>query len=140
MNEPKYIPHNVVEYENTLRSIIIAHMGLSGGNPSQWVVDAANRAFEAGFANGWLIAQPSGAQGPQVPDWWIVHAVCDAYMKGLMQAVRTRCGTEPQPPALHPEALGIQQAGRQERRPAVRSDDQRRIGTMRINPDITDVD
>lgn len=115
----KYIPINPIEHENELRSIIIAHMGSTHGNPSQWVVDAANRAHEAGFANGWQVACPPGAGGPRVPDWWIVHAICDAYMKGLMQAIRTRCGRAPEPPVLEQELT--------ERRPAVRHDDPRRL-------------
>lgn len=48
----KFIPINVQEHDNELRTIIVKHMGTGGGNPTQWVVNACHEAFQRGFGLG----------------------------------------------------------------------------------------
>lgn len=62
MNEPaKFLPHNVQEFENDMRALIVKHMGLGQGNPTQWVVNAVCEAYQRGFGVGFGTGQSRAA-------------------------------------------------------------------------------
>ena len=48
----KFNPHNPQEFENDMRALIVSHMGLGQGNPTQWVVNAVCEAYQRGFGLG----------------------------------------------------------------------------------------
>lgn len=48
----KFLPINVQEHDNVLRTIAVKYMGTNQGNPSQWVVDALHEAYQSGFGQG----------------------------------------------------------------------------------------
>jgi hypothetical protein len=54
MNTPlaKFLPHNVQDFENEMRALIVSHVGLGQGNPTQWVVNAVCEAYQRGFGVG----------------------------------------------------------------------------------------
>lgn len=58
-----YIPHNVQEFDDDLRAIVIKHMGTGQGNPTQWVVNAVAEAFQRGVGIG--MSMPYAQQAPE---------------------------------------------------------------------------
>jgi hypothetical protein len=66
----KFNPHNAAEFENEMRALIVSHMGLGQGNPTQWVVNAVCEAFQRGFGVGFNVrnSQPPRAPINQVGD------------------------------------------------------------------------
>jgi hypothetical protein len=65
MNLPaKFLPHNAQEFENEMRALIVSHMGLGQGNPTQWVVTAVCEAYQRGFALGFATGQHSTVSPP----------------------------------------------------------------------------
>lgn len=58
----KFEPHNAQEFENEMRALIVSHMGLGQGNPTQWVVAAVCEAFQRGFGTGFAAAGANHGQ------------------------------------------------------------------------------
>lgn len=68
----KFLPHNPQEFENDMRALIVSHMGLGQGNPTQWVVNAVVEAYQRGFSDGYLTGAKSMAKTAAEnsdPDW-----------------------------------------------------------------------
>ncbi len=63
----KFIPLNPMEHENMLRTIIVKHQGSTSGNPTQWVVDAVNEAYNAGFGLGFDVGLKNAMREPPAP-------------------------------------------------------------------------
>ena len=62
----QYLPLNPQEHDNDIRTLVVKHMGMGQGNPTQWVVDAVHEAFQRGFSVG-LQAGLKMASHPPAP-------------------------------------------------------------------------
>ena len=62
----KFNPYNPQEFENDMRALIVSHMGLGQGNPTQWVVNAVCEAFQRGFGHGFQAGSAMQRQSPPV--------------------------------------------------------------------------
>jgi hypothetical protein len=67
-NQVKFLPHNIQEHDNAMRALIASHMGTTGGNPTQWVVDAVHEAFARGFSLGFTTGQGATVSRPPAPE------------------------------------------------------------------------
>lgn len=128
----KYLPHNAQEFENDMRALIVSHMGLGQGNPTQWVVSAVCEAFQRGFGEGFRaggmqrVARPREAEQDPSADHPAYKVVLPAGEQAGFDRDRERLSSDlPIAERVAPEA------------------DPRRIAEQRrkqISYDITDVE
>lgn len=69
MSIAKFVPMNIQEHEDMLRAIVNSHMGVGGGNPTRWVVEAVAEAFQRGFALGFQTGQLR--MQPKLPEYGV---------------------------------------------------------------------